>query len=136
MGKLLPYRANQTEMIQRVCDMTGLSWGKGESVWWGVIRVLSEEILAGREVRLHGIGTFRFAYYGPRTYAAHKFGKRMMPALTTSATYSLRFKTTQKFRAKLRKIIPLNPDMPIPMTEKMRLFKERNRQLREAEKAP
>lgn len=139
-GKPVHYRAVQREMIRRLCDMAGFEYQKGESLWWGFIRVLREELLAGREVRFHGMGTFRFYWYPPRTYPERKsFHGAVIPALTAKGAYSLRFKTSAKFRKKLLDVLPLNPQMPGRTAERMKRQKEKvklmRRLLREYEAA-
>lgn len=110
-------RALETEMIERVSDLTGTTLKEARDMWYASLGAIAGVLLEGRQVHLHGIGKFQFFYYAPRPRAAKIWHGVSIPAQVTAGGYTLRFRTARTFRSRLREVIPKNPIMPKPINK-------------------
>jgi DNA-binding protein HU-beta len=83
-------RMTQLEMIKTIAERTEIVQKYVKEVFEATIALVREELLAGREVKITHLGTFKPATRAARTYAAPIGGK----AVKKPATNTVRFKVT------------------------------------------
>lgn len=120
MGNRLPYRANHADMIKRLRAKVGAPRDEAKLLWSAVLSIIREELIAGREVWLWGLGRFEFSYYGPRRRGERVFKSRgkviTVPAGETKASWNIRLKINTGLKRQLK--TPMKYSMPKPTNYK------------------
>ena len=83
-------RITQLEMIKKIAENTEIAQKYVKEVLAATIDLVRLELVAGREVKITGLGTFKPATRAARTYAAPLAGK----IVKKPATNTVRFKVT------------------------------------------
>ena len=83
-------RMTQLKMIKKIAEETQIAQRYVKEVLKATVSLVRSELLAGREVKITHLGTFRPATRAARTYAAPLAGK----IVKKPATNTVRFKVT------------------------------------------
>ena len=83
-------RITQLKMIKKIADGTGIAQKYVKEVLAATVDLVRSELLAGREVKITNLGTFKPATRAARTYSAPLTDK----LVKKPATNTVRFKVT------------------------------------------
>ena len=79
---------NQADLIAHVADAAGLSKADATKAIDAVLSAVSDELVAGKEVRLNGFGIFSAAERAAREGRNPQTGESMQIAAKTAAKFS------------------------------------------------
>lgn len=88
---------NWTELIDRVADRAGVSRSKTKEVLRALVDEVTEQLVDGEFVRLHGIGTFSRKWTAGRTLRSIASGRKMW----VGGRHTIRFSASRRLKQTL-----------------------------------